>query len=346
MIKRLFLFSLIPLCFSCVSNRKFQDEQSAKNTAITQAQKAQEELLSETERRKKTEMELSGVRSDFNDLNDDHQLLTTRYHQQQRLNKDLQDSYDKLLALNEKLRGDANDRRKLLSEELSQKESELQRKEMELQRKQTELDDLSARLKLEREEIDKLRKELEQRNKDVEALQKDLLDREKRVKELEDAIAARDALSKALKDKLNQALLGFNSSDLSVEERNGKVYVSLSQDLLFASGSSTIDSKGLDAIKKLADVLIKNQDISILVEGHTDSDGDATMNWKLSTDRSLSIVYALINNKVKPNRITAAGRGEHVPVASNDSDSGKAKNRRTDIILSPDLDEIFKLISK
>ena len=124
------------------------------------------------------------------------------------------------------------------------------------------------------------------------------------------------------------------------------MYVSLSQDLLFAPGSSTIDQKGLDALKKLAEVLVKNKDISILVEGHTDSDGEANMNWKLSTDRSLSIVYALISNQVQPNRITAAGRGEHVPVASNDTSTGKAKNRRTDIILSPDLDEIFKLISK
>ena len=267
--------------------------------------------------------------------------------------------------MNEKLTEDAAGRRRELSEEVVRKEAELRKQEEQLRQRERDMDDLKYKMDQERKEIDRLRKDLEDKNSNIsnlegdkstleknlkdredklEKLEEDLASREARVKELEAAIASRDAKAQALKDKLNEALLGFKSSDLSVEERNGKVYVSLSQNLLFAKGSAKLDNKGANAIGKLAEVLNKNSEIDVLIEGHTDSDGDAKMNWELSSRRSLSIVDQMIKMKVDPKRITAAGRGEHVPIASNSTDVGKAKNRRTDIILSPKLDAIMDIL--
>lgn len=364
MIVLLFLSTL----FSCVASRKYDEEVTAKNAAVARANDAETARAAAVEDKEAAEKKIVTMEKDLAELREDYDLLQTRYKQQQRLNKDLQESYDKLLALNEKLRGDATDKRKQLTEELSRKESELQRKSTEMDRKERELRELEARMEKEREAINKLQAELEGKNTNINdlqqnktALEKSLKEREEkvkaleeavaareaRVKELEAAIAARDAKNQALKNKLNEALLGFNSSDLTVEERNGKIYVSLSQNLLFATGSSRLDSKkGQEAIQKLAEVLNKNNDINVMVEGHTDSDGDAKMNWELSTKRSLSIVQQLIKNDVKPSRITAAGRGEHMPIASNSTEEGKARNRRTDIVLTPKLDAIMDILKK
>ncbi|MCH2045137.1 MAG: OmpA family protein [Saprospiraceae bacterium] len=175
-------------------------------------------------------------------------------------------------------------------------------------------------------------------------LSQDLAKRTKRIKELEATIAQRDAKAKALRQKLLNALQGFSSSDLTVEERDGKVYVSLSQKLLFKKGSSYVGKEGRKALVQLAEVLKQNTDLDILVEGHTDSDGADKINWELSANRSLSIVYLLTEKGVDPKKITAAGRGKHVPVLPNTSVENKAKNRRTDIILSPDLSEIFNIL--
>jgi len=369
------IISLLGATFSCVPSRRFDAEVVARSSAEREAREAKEMAKESEEQRLLAEAEIQKIEKELQELDKDYTLVKTRYEQQQKLNKDLQILYDKLLEVNEKLTQDATGRRIELSEEVTRKETELRRKEDEMRRREREMDDLKRKMEKERDEMDRLKKELEDKSSNISNLEGDkselekslkqrelklkdlenqlksregkvkdlessLAAREARVKELEAAIAARDAKAKALKDKLNAALLGFKSSDLSVEERNGKVYVSLSQNLLFSTGSSKLDSKGAEAIGKLAEVLNKNTEIDVLVEGHTDSDGDAKMNWELSSKRSLSIVDQMIKNKVTPNRITAAGRGEHVPVASNDTSDGKAKNRRSDIILSPKLDAI------
>ncbi len=350
---------------SCVPTRKFDAEVAARSAAESQARESKALAKESEEQRLLAEEEIKKIEKELMELDKDYTLVKTRYEQQQKLNKDLQVLYDKLLEVNEKLTQEAAGRRRELSEEVVRKETELRRKEDEIRSREREMDDLKRKMDRERDEIDRLRKDLEDKNSNIsnlegdkselekdlrerqerlKKLEADLASREARVKELESAIAARDKKAQALKDKLNEALLGFKSSDLSVEMRNGKVYVSLSQNLLFAKGSSKLDSKGAEAIAKLSDVLNKNTEIDVLVEGHTDSDGDDKTNWKLSTERSLSIVDKMIKNKVSAKRITAAGRGEHVPVASNSTDSGKAKNRRTDIILSPKLDAIMDIL--
>jgi len=162
-------------------------------------------------------------------------------------------------------------------------------------------------------------------------------------------IARQDSITKRLNSVLRNALLGFKSDELSVEVKNGKVYVSLSDKLLFKSGSAAIETKGVDAIKVLADVLSKNTDIDILVEGHTDNLPIKTAlyndNWDLSVARAISIVRILTNEyKITPTRLTASGKGEFSPRATNTTPEGRASNRRTEIILSPKLDEIMKLL--
>ncbi len=176
--------------------------------------------------------------------------------------------------------------------------------------------------------------------------------REKRLAELEAIIRRQDSITNALNEIVKRALLSFNSDELTVEMKNGKVYVSLSDKLLFKSGSADVEEKGQDAIKKLADVLNKNPDIDVLIEGHTDNvplrnSANFKDNWELSTGRATNIVRILSDiSKVNPKRLTAAGRSEYMPKASNDTPEGRAKNRRTEIILTPKLDELYKLIDK
>ncbi len=192
---------------------------------------------------------------------------------------------------------------------------------------------------------------LKQKSDELIAKEKLLLERENALAELKKKLSRQDSITKRLNDVLRNALLGFQSDELSVEIKNGKVYVSMSDKLLFKSGSAAIEDKGKGAIKVLAEVLGKNPDIDILVEGHTDNIPIKTSvyrdNWDLSVARATSIVRILTDEyKIPPTRLTASGRGEFSPRATNDTPEGRAKNRRTEIILSPKLDEIMNLIKK
>jgi chemotaxis protein MotB len=196
---------------------------------------------------------------------------------------------------------------------------------------------------------DKLSKDLAAKSNELDAKEKLLYDREKTLDEMRKIIARQDSLTNSLNNILRNALLGFNSDELSVEIKNGKVYVSLSDKLLFKSGSSSVEDKGKEALKLLAGVLDKNIDIDILVEGHTDNVPIKTPvykdNWDLSVARATSIVRILTTDyKIAPTRLTASGKGEYFPKADNDTPEGKARNRRTEIILSPKLDELMKLL--
>ncbi len=178
----------------------------------------------------------------------------------------------------------------------------------------------------------------------------DLSAREQRLREAEQKLKSRDSVMNALRQTLSNALLGFRESGLTVDIRNGKVYVSLSNQLLFKSGSTSIDSRGQDALRELATVLNSQPDIAILVEGHTDnvpvSGGTRfTDNWELSVLRSTEVVHFMVNSgHIDPKRITAAGRGEYHPVREGDTQESRAANRRTEIILTPKLDELFDVL--
>ena len=186
----------------------------------------------------------------------------------------------------------------------------------------------------------------------LDSLRNELSSRSARVEELEGLISEKEAIMGTLKNTLANALNSFEGNGLSVEQRGGKVYVSMENKLLFQSGSWTVGSTGKQALKQLGSVLAANPEIAILIEGHTDTDpyignDNLSGNWDLSTKRATEIVKLLLKNKtIKPENLTAAGRGEHLPLASNKAPAGKAKNRRIEVILSPKLDKIAELLER
>lgn len=187
---------------------------------------------------------------------------------------------------------------------------------------------------------------------EINKLSADLKTREQRLKEVEEVLRKRDEASNKLKEKLQQALLGFSKNGLTVEMKNGKVYVSLTDKLLFPSGSIVIDEKGKQALSQLAKVLTQQPEIFIAVEGHTDSQkinnlGQIKDNWDLSVLRSTSVVRYLTDmEKVPGIRLTATGKGEFQPLDANTTAEGRSRNRRIEIVLSPKLDELYDLIKK
>lgn len=187
---------------------------------------------------------------------------------------------------------------------------------------------------------------------EINKLSTDLKKREQRLKEVEEILRKRDEATNQLKAKLQEALLGFTKNGLTVEIKNGKVYVSLTDKLLFPSGSIIIDEKGKQALTQLATVLKQQPEINIAVEGHTDSQkinnlGQIKDNWDLSVLRATSVVRFLTEEqKVESVRMTATGKGEFQPLAPNTSAENRSKNRRIEIVLSPKLDELYDLIKQ
>ncbi|MEE1884149.1 OmpA/MotB family protein [Pedobacter flavus] len=189
-------------------------------------------------------------------------------------------------------------------------------------------------------------------NAEINKLLADLKVRESRLKEVEEILNKREEASQQLKEKLQNALLGFTKNGLSVELKNGKVYVSLTDKLLFPSGSIIIDERGKQALTGLAEVLKQQPEINIAVEGHTDNQkvnnlGQIKDNWDLSVLRATSVVRFLTEvTKVEQIRMTATGKGEFQPLVPNVSSEDRSKNRRIEIVLSPKLDELYELIKK
>ncbi len=235
-----------------------------------------------------------------------------------------------------------------LNNELITNKKSLDKVKKELDLTQGQYDDLRKRMeemgKSSNSEREKLRIALNEKEKALE-------EREKRIRDLEDLIKKKEEAVSALRKKIADALKGFNSSELTVSEKDGKVYVSLSDKLLFKTGSFQVDDKGKSAIVQLSEVLNKQLEIGIVVEGHTDNKayinpkGDIKNNWDLSVMRATSVTDILINDGgVDPKRITPSGHAEFFPIETNDTSEGRAKNRRIEIVLSPDLKEIFRIL--
>jgi chemotaxis protein MotB len=180
--------------------------------------------------------------------------------------------------------------------------------------------------------------------------QEQLASQQERLKQLQTLLQQQKEAVQNLKKKMTDALVGFNANDLTVTQKNGKVYVSLSENLLFPSGSAVVNPKGKDALSKLAAVLTLNPDISVDIEGHTDSipiRGKYMDNWELSTARANSIVRILVDDyQVNPMSVIASGHSQYDPVAPNSTADGRAQNRRTDIILSPKLAELYSILDQ
>ncbi|MEI6947508.1 OmpA family protein [Paraflavisolibacter sp. H34] len=180
--------------------------------------------------------------------------------------------------------------------------------------------------------------------------QQQLEAQQKRLADMQRILDQQRQMAENLRKKMADALVGFSAKDLTVTTKNGKVYVSLQENLLFPSGSAVVNPKGKDALGTLAQVLNSNPDINVLIEGHTDSipiRGKYEDNWALSVARSTAIVRILVNNYgVFPTRVTASGRSLYDPVDTNSTPDGRQRNRRTEIILAPKLDELMKLMEE
>jgi len=212
---------------------------------------------------------------------------------------------------------------------------------------QTQYNDLAKRTG---NELNKLNSNINKLSSDLGNKQATLEEREARLRQLESILRRQDSLLNRLHNSVKNALVGFSPEELTIVMKDGKVYVSMSDKLLFKSGDATVEAKGKDALKKLAEVLNKNTEVNIAIEGHTDNVPIKTSlykdNWDLSAARATNVVRLLTGEyMMDPKRLTAAGRGEFSPVADNSSTEGKAKNRRTEIVLSPQLEELMKLVS-
>ncbi len=273
----------------------------------------------------------------FNDLESRYAQLKDNFNRQtksiENLNTEIKDLTKKFITLEETL--------EKTQDSLNQKQQKLEQLESSLDLlKQNSETELKKRI-AENEEL--MEKIAEREN--------ELADRMARVDELEGLITRQQEAMRNLKEKLSDALLNFEDKGLTVEARDGKVYVSMENKLLFRSGSWTVGAEGRLAIEELGNVLADNPDIAILIEGHTDNvpysgKGPLKGNWDLSTKRATAIVNQLLENPdIIPQNLTAAGRGEYLPIAPNSTRQGRAANRRIEVVLSPKLDEIKQIIN-
>lgn len=311
---------------SCVPASKFKDLTSQHNQARTEL----DSLRRIADEKRYLDYEVRRKDQDYKKLQDDLADQQARYKSLNDSYKDVLKRYDELLNQNQAILNESTDTRSQLEQKLAQKQAELDKREREQNDKAIKLNQLEQ--------------DLAEKEAAVEALRKSTSEYEAKVNQLQSQLKAQQSMISDLQAKVSNALRGFSAKDLTVTEKNGKIYVTLSQNLLFASGSDKIDPKGVNALKQLAGALQKNPDIQINVEGHTDNTGDAGLNWDLSTRRATAVVKILTTNGVEPKNVTASGRGMYFPVAENTTADGKGKNRRTEIILSPKLDELFNLI--
>jgi chemotaxis protein MotB len=319
---RLALLAAAPLAFtSCVTSKRYNELQAlqrseAQTLATTQGQLRQ----TKTDLQKASDA-LAELRLDQKRLVADSTQAGAALRRNRTLYATLTESYDKLRKNSDRALADRNADYGKLAKDLATREGELGQLDTNLRKSKTDNDRLAA----------------------------DLATREAKLTELTQALADKDKAVNDLKARVSKALLSFNSSDLQVKLKDGKVYVSLSEQLLFKSGSTKVDPKGQEALKKLATVLQEQKDVNVVVEGHTDNvpmrgTGTIRDNWDLSALRATDIARLLTAAGVEPGRITASGRSQYVPIAANDSPQDKALNRRTEIILTPKLDELFKIL--
>lgn len=324
------LASIIISFYSCVPANKLTEEQNKRKAA--EAQLAASKAADDACETKKTELQakVDLLQKDVTGLQQDTAVSGSRY-------REMADKYGKLNSVNEELLAKYNDLLSGNDKDHKKISGQLQLTQSQLLEKEDQLNTLQEKLNKEKLHLDSLNTKLQER--------------EARVSELEGILSRKDAAVDSLKKRITNALLGFADKGISVYEKNGKVYLSLEESLLFPSGSTKVQPEGIDALKKLAQALESNQDINVMVEGHTDDvtmngKGEIKDNWDLSVMRATSIVKILLENgKIDPTRLMASGVSEYDPVDPGKSPEARQKNRRTDIILTPKLSELFKILN-
>jgi chemotaxis protein MotB len=301
---------------SCVSAEKYNEMEASRNAQQQRADSLQRMVADLTRTMAQMDARLADAARDAAQMNDQYYRRGEQLDSVNRIAADLLDRYTALSSNYNQLKA------------ASAKETQRLLNSLEQAQK-----DVNTRAGAQRETEDKLKA------------------REQRLKEVEQKLQARDAALQALRAKISEALVGVKEGDLSVETRGGKVYVSLSNRLLFASGSTQIETAGKQALKQLATALNRQPDINIIVEGHTDDakilnpQGAFKDNWDLSVMRATEVIrFLTTDGKVEPRRITASGHGEYAPLEIGSTPEIRAKNRRTEIILTPKLEELFEVL--
>ncbi len=310
---------VIALMASCVSKKVFNELETKYADLKKENRSISDQNDSITKAKNQLDLEYKNLKADYDKIKAERDKLVVDYAAADKSLKTLQASYTALEKNSDaSLQANMSKNRELLAQ--------LEEKEKALAAEKDRLNKLNA----------------------------DLKDRSDRVNELESMIAAKEASMNKLKETLSKSLKAFEGKGLTIEQKNGKVYVSMENKLLFESGSWTVGVEGKKAVELVSKVLGDNPDIAVLIEGHTDNDkitgtigGGVENNWDLSTKRATAIVNILsVNTKIKKENLTAAGRGEYAPLMANDTPEGKAKNRRIEIILTPKLDEISKMLNE
>jgi chemotaxis protein MotB len=317
------------LVSSCVPTQKYREMESKKtqlgderNDLFARNEKLNVDNLEMKSKIATLESELKDVQTEQEGVQEEYDKLRSVYDELSRRYDDLKKSQDALLQ------GHDRETRRLLTE--------LQSAQKDLMLKEDRLKELEENAAQKMVDLEQLRAELEARNQ--------------RMVELEQVLNQKDVQMKALKDAISDALYGFEKEGLSVYIKNGMLYVSMQEKLLFQTGSIEVDPRGVEALKKLAGVLEQNPDINITVEGHTDdvpvhTNPSYADNWDLSVKRATSIVRIILNNSsIDPTRLVASGRGEFLPIDRAKTAEARRKNRRTEIILTPRLDELYDLL--
>ncbi len=323
---------LVISAVSCVSGKKFKSLQDTSKQYMNErdAFKTDNIGLEMSNRELETkiallEKDMTGVQEEISNMKVERDKALEEFNNISTKYNDLQNAQEELI------RGNVKETQKLLAE--------LQAAQTNLQAKEDLLRQLEETLDTKKASLDELTFELEKRNA--------------RMLELEKVLDTQKKIVQDLKNKVSEALLGFENNGLTVTMKNGKVYVSLDEKLLFKSASWEIDANGRNALKKLSGVLEKNPDIQITIEGHTDNvpynpgTGQLRDNWDLSVKRATTVVRTLLEgSKIDPKRLTASGRSEYLPVDPANTSEARQKNRRTEIVLTPDLTELYELIDK
>jgi chemotaxis protein MotB len=321
------LLLVLSACVTPKTHNTLVAEHESEKSALILAEKNALSLNGKLEESEGTitalQVQISDLRNDSLQNGKSLTILQSKYDE-------LSDAYDLLVSKNSSYMANKAKETKKLLEQLEQAQTELFTKEDELNKLSNSLDAKEEELKLAQEELEA---------------------RSARVTELEAIINKKDSIVTALKQSISKALIGLEGDGLTIEQKNGKVYISLEEDLLFASGKYEVNSGGIAALNKLATALASQKDLEILVEGHTDSIPYSMSllkdNWDLSVMRATNVVKALLKNpSLDPLQLTAAGRAEFIPIATNKTKEGRSANRRIEMILSPNLDDLFKLLEK
>jgi chemotaxis protein MotB len=317
---------------SCVSGKKYasledtskqfmneRDTLKTDNIGLEMKNRELEAKMASLEKEiASVQQEISKAEGERDKAVEDYNSLSGKYNELQNAQEDL-------------IKGNVKETQRLLAELGAAQEN--------LQKKEDLLRQLGQNLDTKKASLDEMTFELEKKNA--------------RLAELQKVLDAQKKIVLDLKNKVSEALLGFENNGLTVTQKDGKVYISLDEKLLFKSASWDIDANGRNALKKLASVLEKNPGIQVTIEGHTDNvpynPGNSQLkdNWDLSVKRATTVVRVLLDgSKIKPERLTAAGRSEYLPVDKSNTPDARQKNRRTEIVLTPDLTELYQLINK